>query len=30
LLKLVSYVGWNIVPKNVDKKEVGVTIIEEK
>ena len=27
LLKLVNYVGWNIMPKSIDKKEVGLTII---
>lgn len=30
LLKLVNYVGWSIVPKTIDKKEVGLTIMEEK
>lgn len=30
LLKLVNYVGWNIVPKAVEKKEIGLTVIEEK
>lgn len=30
LLKLVNYVGWKLMPKVVDKKEVGVTIFEEK
>lgn len=27
LLKLVSYVGWNIIPKTVDKKEIGLTVM---
>jgi magnesium-transporting ATPase (P-type) len=30
LLKLVNYVGWNLMPKMVDKKETGITIFEEK
>lgn len=30
LLKLVKYVGWDLEPDIIDKKEVGLKVLEEK